>query len=347
MVQIMTRHTRCSSPQPEQSLPSATLSAAPATASQLIETLQELLPGGKVSEVQARGVHDFPPQPYVHLVFDDGNGPAAISVSLNRVVPGTGHTHALTACPDKTLFPHDSCVSTRLPDGSLLKLLQGYGHPNRRGTKLWSAELITPTGQHISVSEWNAAAEKGAPISRSEPPLTMAQLKGLVTAQVWRKYVDSIPGDPQTPRISVERERAEPAFEVILDMLVRLLPTSVEVVRRSNDHSYLVVDDGGGKSFVQISVQHDMCSVAGDLFVSDTETVADGTKVTHRQDEGDKDVAGCVRWAVDTLRPGGFRVAVSALNAGGPHDAPTRETPALTMKQLRAIATNPQWNELR
>ncbi|MGW1365269.1 hypothetical protein ACWCQP_49035 [Streptomyces chartreusis] len=305
----MTRHTPCSSPQPEPSLRSATPFTAPVTARQLIETLQEVLPGGKFSEMQARGALDFPPQPYVHLVFDDGNGPGAISVSLNRVVPGSGRTHPMTDCPDKALFPHDSCFSTRLPDGSLLKLFQGYGHPERRDLKLWTADLVTPTGQHISVSEWNATAEKDAPISRSEPPLTMAQLEGLVTAQVWRRYVDSIPEDGQTPRI--ERERAEPAFEVVLDTLVRLLPASVEIVCRSNDHSYLIVDDGEGRSFVQLDVQHNMGSIADDLFVFETETLADGTKVSQRQDGGDKDVAGCARWAVDTLRTDGFRVAVS------------------------------------
>jgi hypothetical protein len=48
-------------------------------------------------------------------------------------------------------------------------------------------------------------------------------------------------------------------------------------------------------------------------------------------------------WTVDTLRTDGSRVVISAFNAGTQHEAPTRETPALTMKQLREIALSPRW----
>ncbi|MFI6011757.1 hypothetical protein ACIBAG_23565 [Streptomyces sp. NPDC051243] len=90
-----------------------------------------------------------------------------------------------------------------------------------------------------------------------------------------------------------------------------------------------------------------MGDVADELFGSDAETLADGTKVTDRADAGDKDVPGCVRWTVDTLRTDGFRVVVSAYNADGPHAAPSRGTPALTTKQLREIALSPQWDRFR
>ncbi|MFI7408894.1 hypothetical protein ACIBU0_09535 [Streptomyces sp. NPDC049627] len=333
--------------------PSTTPAPSPVTSRELIETLEGLLPEGKVSEQEARGADGDMPTPYVHLVYDDGKGPGAIGVSLNEVEPGSDQARQTVDCPDKTLIPHDSCLSTRLPDGSLLKLFQGYEYPDRRvDTKWWSADLVTPAGQHISVSEWNAAAEKDAPVSRPEPPLSTAQLKELVTARVWRGYVDSIPEDPKKPTAAATPStEVEPGVESVLATLVPLLPKDVEVVEKGSDYTYLVLDDGKGRSYVQIDVQHGMGDkeTVDQLFGDGAETLPDGTKVMSRESGGDKGVEGSVMWTVDTLRPGpeGFRVVISAFNAGTQHEAPTRETPALTMKQLREIALSPKWDRFR
>jgi hypothetical protein len=329
--------------------PSGTPSAVPLTGRELIATLEDLLPEGKVSEQQAQGTDNPMASPYVRLVHDDGKGPAAIGVSLDRIEPGSDRARQTADCPDKALVPYDRCVSTRLADGSLLKLFQGYEYPDRRvDTKLWSADLVTPSGQHVSVTEWNAAAQKGAPVSRSEPPLSTAQLKELVTAQVWRKYVEFIPEESGKPTPSAPADPpAEPTVEGVLDTFVRLLPKGVEVVERGEDYTYLVLDDGKGRSYAQIDVQRGMGDVAHELFGADAETLPDGTKVTTRESGGDKGVAGAVMWTVDTLRPGGFRVVVSAFNSGTQHDAPTRATPALTMRQLRQIALSEKWEQFR
>ncbi|NUP18969.1 MAG: hypothetical protein HOZ81_23340 [Streptomyces sp.] len=335
--------------------PTGTSTAPPVTSRQLIEALEGLLPKGKVSEQDAKGATNSLMPPYVRLVHDDGKGPGAITVGLDRIEPGSEQARQTTKCPDKALTPHDNCVSTLLPDGSLLKLFQGYEYPDRRvDTKRWTADLVTPAGQHVSVSEWNAAAEKGAPISRSEPPLSTAQLKELVTAKVWRGYVDSIPpntggtGDPaESDPPGSPGTVEEPSYTEILDTLVPLLPKGAKVVDRGTDYSYLVIDDGKGRSLVEIDVQHGMGDVADELFGDDAETLPDGTLVTDRKDAGDKDVPGCVRRTVDTLRTDGFRIAVSSYNADGPHAAPSRATPALTVKQLREIALSPEWDRYR
>ncbi|MET9830666.1 hypothetical protein ABZ078_15410 [Streptomyces sp. NPDC006385] len=333
--------------------PATTPSAPPVTGPELIRTLQELLPEGEVSGQEARGADDDSmPLPSVHLVYDDGKGPGAIGVSLDWVEPGGDQARQTTDCPDKALVPHDTCVTSRLPDGSLLKLFQGYEYPDRRvDTKLWSADLVTPAGHHVSVMEWNAAAQKDAPISRPEPPLSTAQLKELVTARVWRGYVDSIPEDPRNPTATATAEApgtpAAPSVEAVLGTLVPLLPKGVEVAEKGNDYTYLVLDDGKGRSYMQIDVQHGMGDVAAEIFGADAETLPDGTLVTSRESGGDKGVAGAVMWTVDTLRTDGFRVVVSAFNAGTQHQAPTRATPALTMKQLREIALSPKWDQYR
>lgn len=331
--------------------PSGTPAPAPVTGRELIKTLEGLLPEGRFSAQEARGADERPlMMPYVRLVYDDGKGPSAVGVSLNRVEPGSDQARDAVDCPDKALVPYDSCVSTRLPDGSLLRLFQGYEYPDRRvDTKMWSADLITPAGQYIAVSEWNAAAEKDAPISRGEPALSTEQLKKLVTAQVWRGYVDSVPEDPKAPTGAATpgHDRAEPTTEAVLGTLQPLLPKGVEVVEKGRDYTYVVLDDGKGRSYLQFDVQRGMGDVADELFGDGSETLPDGTRVDFRESGGDKGVAGAVVWTVDTVRTDGFRVVVSALNAATQHDAPTRATPAVTKEQLRKIALSPAWDQYR
>lgn len=47
------------------------------------------------------------------------------------------------------------------------------------------------------------------------------------------------------------------------------------------------------------------------------------------------------------MRPDGMRVVVSAFNSGEQSTPATRPEPALTMDQLLALATSPQWLELQ
>ncbi len=110
----------------------------------ILRSLKALLPEGTFSEEAAQGT-DSPLPPNAHVVFDDGEGAAAIGLSLGRVEPGSEQARQVTTCPDKTQVDHDGCSSDRLPDGSLLMLFQGYEYPDRRvETKWWNAELVTP-----------------------------------------------------------------------------------------------------------------------------------------------------------------------------------------------------------
>ncbi|MFJ4269477.1 hypothetical protein ACIP29_02915 [Streptomyces coelicoflavus] len=334
----------------------ASSSAAPPPVSgdAILKSLKELLPEGEYGASDARGSGEKP-GPYAQVVFDDGEGAAAISLGFGRVEPGSPEVGQLTQCPDQTFVPYDSCDSSRLDDGSTLRLMRGYEYPDRRvDTKLWSADLVTAEGQHVSVSEWNSAAEKGAPITREDPPLSTDALKKLVTADVWRDVVAATPVRP-TPSASAgasEKERP-PAVsgEDITKTLVGLLPEGLNVVKKGGqetEFSYVVVDDGRGASMVQVNVQHGMDDVAGQLYGSGT-TLPDGTRIATRQGIGDDRVPGVLMWTVDTMRPGddGFRVVVSEFNRGTLNGEPTREAPALTMDQLREIALSEEWDALR
>jgi len=328
------RHTATATPAP-----------GPVSGDALIRTLEKLLPDGRFSKAEARGT-DEEPAPYVHLVFDDGEGAAAVDVGLGRVEPGSDEARQVTECPGKAFTHYDACNTSRLPDGSVVMVLQGYEYPDRRvDTKWWSAELVTPEGHHVSVGEWNAAAEKDAPITRPQPPLSPAQLKHVAEAVGWRDAIDAMPEDPNASTVQPGATGTAAAVPVA-PTLKTLLPKGLTVSEVSGDDpgfGYVVLDDGKGRSLVQVNVQGDMSDVEGDLFGSDAETLSDGTKVATHQGAGEKGGAGVVMWTVDTIRTDGRRVVVSAFNSGAQDTAATRKTPVPTMKQLRAIALSPKW----
>ncbi|GGW85404.1 hypothetical protein GCM10010297_02690 [Streptomyces malachitofuscus] len=332
---------------------SASASPAPARAfsgDDLLRIFKELLPAGEFSEEAAQGT-DSPTLPYARVVYDDSEGKAALGISFNRMEPGSPEARELTRCPAKALVAYDDCTSSRLSDGSLLMLYRGYEYPDRRAdTKRWSAELVTAAGQHVSLSEWNAPAEKGAPVSRAEPPLSTGELKEIVTADVWRRVVDAIPRDSTpSPTGAPEAPPQGAAGETIGKTLAALLPDGLTVADRGGqetEYAYLVVDDGKGRSLVQINVQPDMSDVAHQLYGS-AETLPDGTLVATRKGPGEKGAEGVVMWTADTMRPDGFRVVISAFNTGAQHEDATRDAPALTVEQMREIALSPKWEELR
>ncbi|MFC8063179.1 hypothetical protein [Streptomyces sp. NPDC057293] len=328
-----------------------TAATTPYSGDDLLRELKDRLPKGVTSQEEARGTHDRP-GPGAALVFDDGAGAAAISLGVDRLRPGSDQIRDVGKCPDKNLTDYDDCVTDRLADGSLFRLYRGYEYPDRRAeTKLWTADLVTAEGHHVTLSEWNSPAQKGAPVSRDEPPLTTAQLRGIVTAGVWREVADAIP-EARKPSATPSTERPrDTSGKAVADTLARLLPEKANVVARGgqeSEYAYVVVDDGRGASLVQINVQHGMDGAADELY-GDGETLPDGTRVATRQSPGEKGGSGVVMWTADTLRAGpeGFRVVVSAFNTGDQNEAATRETPALTMDQLREIALSEEWDALR
>ncbi|MFI1713927.1 hypothetical protein [Streptomyces litmocidini] len=282
-------------------------------------------------------------------VYDDGHGKAGVSVGLYRAggtaESGTGQV----TCPDKNFVPFDSCTSERLPGGDRLMVLQGYEYADKREeTKDWRAVLLTKDGLIVDASEYNAAAEKGAEISRENPPFSPAQLKALVTAEAWRPLLRQLPEPPKPPK-GPGRSPSVPSAAAVQATLRSLLPRGATVTSHGggDGHGYVVVDDGKGASMVGVDVQPTAGSVVAELFSgSGVVTLPDGTKVKSTQELGEKGGEGVVRWNVDTLSPKGFRVIVSAYNSGTQYEAATRAEPALTMEQLKAIALSPKWRKL-
>jgi hypothetical protein len=307
--------------------------------------LEGLLPEGKVSAREGRGTAD-PLGPLAHLVHDDGHGKSAIGVSVGAVDPdGTAAAQQLE-CPDKVFVPYDSCSRETLADGSRLLLMRGYEYPDKRvDTKLWHAFLVTPEGYTVDASEWNAAAEKGAPVSRPQPPLNTDELKTLVTSPKWRPVMRAI--GEAVPEAAAQPPAQGTGKAAILSKLKGLLPPRVRVTGEGGQDAgfaYVVVDDGKGASYVQIDVQSGMGDVKGDLFGSGAEKLPDGTLVaTHQGSGDDKGGAGLVMWTADMMRPDGSRVVVSAFNSASQRTDATRSRPALTMAELKAIVLSERW----
>ncbi|MFJ9210957.1 hypothetical protein [Streptomyces sp. NPDC102264] len=335
--------TSLAAPDPTRTGPTRT-APAPGTDAELIAILTGLLPGGELKNPTTSGSDGGPGFRSVRGVFDDGKGDAEISVGLTRAA-GTEAEQRVT-CPDKVFTGQASCAESELADGSRLMVFQGYEYPDRReDTKNWRAVLLTSDGFLVDASEYNAPAEKGAQVSRADPPLDPAQLKALVTSDAWRAPLNELPARPSTPPAEEGPGPSADADGVhIRDTLVSLLPAGLEVTGEGGQEGfvYLVVDDGKGPSYVQINVQPDMSDVADELFTGAT-TLPDGTLLKTKKSAGDKGVGGVKMWTADTLRPDGLRVVISAFNAADQVTPATRENPALTMKQLTAIATSQKW----
>ncbi|MFF9338902.1 MULTISPECIES: hypothetical protein [unclassified Streptomyces] len=285
-------------------------------------------------------------------IYDDGKGEAAVSVFLSRAGRGPDAGVDMVTCPEKAYVPHDRCTEGRLADGSRVMVFEGYVYPDKREeTKNWRAVVLTKDGFLIDASEYNAPAEKGAEISRENPPFTGTQLKELVAAEAWRPLLRQIPPLPTAAARPGTVRKAPPQItgNGVPATLRSLVPKGLTVVDKGGEgeFAFVVVDDGKGKSLVQINVQYGMDEVAGQLFGSgDVTTLPDGRKVKLTQQPGEKGGEGVVWWTADTMTKDGFRVVVSAFNTGAQHEAATRAEPALTMAQLKAIALDPKWAKL-
>ncbi|MFD7259906.1 hypothetical protein [Streptomyces sp. NPDC059874] len=314
------------------------------TGEQLLAVFKELLPGGKLTDTEARGTDDAP---LAYGVYDDGAGKAAISLTLSRVDPNGSNARQMTDCGDKHLREYDDCEVEQLPDGSKVLVEQGYEYPDRRvDTKLWRAVLVTPKGFQVEVSEWNAPAEKGAAISRPKPPLTPAQLKALVTSEKWNPALNDLPAaEPERAAQTPPDTGGRPDAATVLLSLIRKDAISVVSRGGEGDYAYAVLTDGKGDSLVQVNAQSKMGDLLADhMNGPGVTTLPDGTKVKVEQKPGEKGGAGVVWWSVDTLRPDGFRVVVSAFNTGNQNKPATRKTPLLTMDQLKELALSPKWS---
>ncbi|MDD9377939.1 hypothetical protein M8Z33_14985 [Streptomyces sp. ZAF1911] len=315
------------------------------SAEQLTGVLKQLLPQGTLSAVEARGTgHELGPM--VSAVFDDGEGKSSVGFGLYRIDPKGVMAEDMLKCPSKTTTKYDSCTSETLADGSRLHLFAGYVFPDKRAdVKSWRAIVVTPQGFMVDAHEENSAAEKGAPVSRPTPPLTLAQMQALVTSPLWHPALNDLPAAGQEEQPAATPRSGGKAAA----MLEELLSTDgIPVVSRDDDGAdlgYLVLDEGKGKSLVSLQIQPDNPKHPGtwaDLFTG-AERLPDGTKVLTRKQDGEKGGTGVVWWSAEALRPNGTRLILSAFNAETQSSDATRKEPVLSVERMKELVTSPKW----
>ncbi|MEU5368002.1 hypothetical protein ABZ362_03250 [Streptomyces sp. NPDC005951] len=195
----------------------------------------------------------------------------------------------------------------------------------------------------------SATSEEAATVapSPSDAPTAGATATPTAGAGTGEPSPDPDPGPRGT------HDAGEPAPPLDYTLLVptfrALLPeglTVTDVTDSGDEFASVVVNDGKGRSLVQINVQQDMRDVAGSLY-RDATTLPDGTLLATSKKPGEKGGSGVVMWTADSMRPDGMRVVVSAFNSGEQSSAATRKAPALTMAQLTALVISPEWPKLQ
>lgn len=180
---------------PEQPKPRSTQQSAsrpepkPAgvSAKDVTRVFASLLPHGTVKNLHGTGSRPDDPFASASALFDNGPGPGLVSV----VIQSEGLN--ITECPPPAQNPGVWCSITHVHGGSLV-LLKDWEYPDHRGdVKDWTATFVTSSGAEVALSQWNSTDEKGAPKSRTNPPLNTAEMAGLVTSDAWKPLLAALP----------------------------------------------------------------------------------------------------------------------------------------------------------
>ncbi|MFI9365495.1 hypothetical protein ACIG5E_31255 [Kitasatospora sp. NPDC053057] len=304
--------------------------AAAVTGDEVLSTFKALLPKGQITGASGRGTDDPALKGTfagAQLVFDDGAGKSLLMVGVQKHRPGQSQDRS---CPELKPGQLDACSVTTLADGSKLYLSEGYEYPDHRATtKEWMASLTGPDGREISLSEWNSPQEKGAPDSRANPPLTLDQLRAIVTDKSWDRIVAAVKPDgvdyaALSTGVSLQDRQA---------ILTGLLPAGVTATKVDGNE-------------VAMNVQLTQGGSTGSLVVR-------MQKLTGQQGET-KDMSQGA-----TTLPEGGQLKLYGPGTSSPKAAPMAEVvrddvlvqvgepptgkPLLSLDQLKAIATSPEW----
>ncbi|MGW2842365.1 hypothetical protein ACWCWD_31810 [Streptomyces sp. NPDC001493] len=109
---------------------------------------------------------------YAEVVVDDGQGQSLLGINVQRDmrdVAGDLYGSAET-----------------LPGGALLAVRQTPGEKGGQGIVQWTVDLMYPDGMRVVVMAFNADRQDGT-ATRTDPALSIAELKALVTSPKWRK----------------------------------------------------------------------------------------------------------------------------------------------------------------
>ncbi len=316
------------------------------TGRQVLDLFTTRLPPGTVSEAGGYGPGELASGAgaSAHLFFDDGRGASMMVLNLDRVADGP----EANRCRDPFEEPTESCDRTVRPDGSVL-VIDKLEARQAGGPENWIAVLVTPDGRRVRLDEYNATSA-GPPLTRAEPPLTADQLTSLVTGG-WDAVFTAVPeavaptGGPTSP---------PPSTGEILATVAPLLPAVATGTAGGGQDgtgaAHLSVAFEGRTSMLEVRVdpasqvnrdaKRNVDQVAG---AGATERLPDGSSVVVTQTGATKSGGGpTVSRSVEVFHPDGLRITVSEWNGANGYEFEAG-TPALTVEQLRAVATSAAW----
>ncbi|MEV1066767.1 hypothetical protein [Streptomyces sp. NPDC050263] len=316
------------------------LAAHSGSTRQAVSILKDLLPEGKVSkEREIRPSDSFRAYLGGSLVFDDGKGSAAVSVTLDRLDATWWNMASRAACwvgvaGVGSSGPRGTCTVQELADGSQLTLTESYVAPYRdQDPKMWEVELIKPDGSLLTVREWNAPGEQGAEPTRDEPPLTKKKLIEMVTSKKWQATLDSL------PRRGAEVEDGASRSDKIRATVAQVAPPGVKVTVSPTGPAGIIevgVDDGKGRALLEVNIGY-----------GGKENKTGRMRFDEREGVDPWSDEGTLRRAVGAVRPNGFGVVIAVYNAEHVFGKPTRATLPLTMEQLKDMAADAAWDSIK
>ncbi|WP_234389135.1 hypothetical protein [Streptomyces sp. AS58] len=148
---------------PEQPLQSPVM-----TGQQIARTITSLLPAG------LRATDPGGSDGFGHVVADDGHGKGLVAVNVQKWDP---HDEAM-----KEVFKQGSKT---LADGTRIRIAKGPALGDGKNAVEWTVDTLRKDGFRVVIMTVNAKAYK-LPAGRSEPPLTIQQLRQIALSGVWR-----------------------------------------------------------------------------------------------------------------------------------------------------------------
>lgn len=331
--------------------PTGAVKAEPESGPQLLDNLERLLPPGTVTDVWSHGTEGGGKPPLVELDFNDGHGAAAITLELLRYTPPWASDAQGVTCAPWALDPNQAqqCSATDFADGNRFELRKGnFLLSTYKGVKLWSGYLSTPGGYQVQLTEMNATVPTtaGDPVlglarpTRSEPPLTEAEVESIVTSASWTPAVAAV--QPSGPYVTSRDNGPNPWRSQIDATIAKVLPAgfhaTIATTTRDRGFGQVVVSQGSRRVWLNVAVEQwssgTNAALAG--INASAQTLSDGSRLVLTQAVYPTDPMSDGPQAL-LLRPDGLRIIVS--ESGFVGGSPL----LLTMDQLRSMVTSPLW----
>ncbi|TQF06026.1 hypothetical protein E6W39_32175 [Kitasatospora acidiphila] len=255
-----------------------------------------------------------------------------------------------------------NCTRTAQPDGSYLRLdlpPKAVG-----GEQLWAVQLQRPDGIVVTASSSDLPGP-GAPMSpdptRDAPVLTADQLKAIALDPVWLQVGAALAAPHDAPENhSPHPQWAGLPTDDILRIAAPLLPagltekqiTGAAAPAKDDGFASFTVDDGSGVSLVRVTVEDwsgfQQTRYSGppiDTEFTKATVLPNGDKLNSGADNPAFNNKGVTRNWAQVLTPNHLMVLIESFNGTDfKGDGITRSLPALTLDQVKAIATSPTWH---